>query len=137
MTHVEKIRQENQQIKSQIEALLGWDNATFCQFQFTMGYAYLYEEMVLDAMAMQELVYMKTFWNWWKNQWIKRDIQFLRDVRCMGKNISKTIYKKESIAYTYQQYHATQSIFFIPHKEVLRESYARFIGKANKEIVNG
>lgn len=136
MTHLQQIQKENKEVKAKIEELLGWDNSTFCHFQEAMGYAYL-ESEVMDALAVKELVYLKTFWSWWKNQWVKRDIQFLRDVMAMGTNINRSIYRADKIVNTYTQYHRTQAILFIPHKEVMRKSYARFIGKLNKQIVNG
>jgi hypothetical protein len=137
MTHVEKIRQENQLIKAQIQRVLGWDNETFCHFQEAMGYAYLESEDILSPMAVKELTYIKTFWSWWVNQWVKRDIQFLRDVMIVGNSLPRTIYRQEKIVETYQQYHQTKSFLFSPHKEVLRLSYARFIGRINKLVVHG
>lgn len=136
LTHVQKIRQENQTVKAKVEQLLGWDNHTYCHFQEEMGYRYLAEETNNDPAA-KELVYMKSFWNWWKNQWIKRDIQFLKDVMNVGGKLPNSIYKASKIANTYQQYHKVNAMLFEPHKEVIRESYARFIGKLNKEVVNG
>jgi hypothetical protein len=132
MTHLEQIRAENQQVKAQIQTLLDWDNHTFCHFQEAMGYAYLSSEDILSSMAVQELTYMKSFWSWWRNQWVKRDIQFLQDVM-----VSTALPSKSKIVTRYQQYHQTKASLFKPHKEVLRQSYARFIGKLNKEIVNG
>jgi hypothetical protein len=137
MTHLDQIRKENQQVKSQIETLLGWNNSTFCHFQEAMGYTYLKDELGSDFQSARELVYMKTFWNWWKNQWVKRDMQFLKDVMATGKKLPQSIYRKERIESTYMQYHKANSILFSPHKETMRASYCRFIGRTNKEVVNG
>ena len=97
LTHVQRIKAENQQIKTQIEQLLGWDNATFCHFQFNAGLRYLQDEIDLDALAIQEMAEMQTFWAWWRNQWVKRDIQFLKTVMQLSNQRHKTIYRNERI----------------------------------------
>lgn len=137
MTHLQQIKQENKQVQAQVLAITGLSNHAFCHFQEEMGYAYLQEETKGDLSAVKELVYMKTFWNWWKNQWVIRDKRFLIDVARIRASLHNSIYDACSIVNTYKQYHNPKAIFFSPHKSLMQESYARLIGKVNKAVVNG
>lgn len=137
MTHAQQIRLENKQIKDKVEALLGWDNETYCRFQEEIGYRYLECENVIDPNAIKELTYMKEFWNWWKMQFIKRDKIFLHDIEIVNSMFEEGVYSADNNQYIYKKYHTPNAILFTPHKTLLRDSYARFIGKINKQIVNG
>jgi hypothetical protein len=131
-------------IEAQVKEALGWYKRDFCDFhhaynnfQFEAGLRYLEDEMDLDTVSVSKMAQNRHFWGWWRNQWVKRDKTFLNDVARFDKdNLPKTIYSFKNICYTYKQYHNTNAILFVPHKELLRKSYAQFIGKFTKQIIN-
>ena len=137
LTHVETIKQQNFQVKEAVLQLLNCHSNHYNNLQYEVGLSYLEDEMELDELAVKEMAEMPLFWSWWRNQWIKRDITFLQTVNKMGAMRARTIYRQSKIAQTYQQYHTVNSILFAPHRATIRESYARFIGKINKQVVNG
>ena len=137
LTHVEKVKNQNLQIKEQVQALLGWSNHDYCHFQEAIGYHYLDSEIGLNTPLVKELTHTKEFWSWFKNQWIKRDLRFLKDVMAVANHRPKTIYRANTIVATYKNYHRSGSILFAPHKTTMRESYSRMIGNLNKRVVNG
>lgn len=143
-TYIEQIRHENLMVEAKVFCALEWNKRDFCDFhhayyhfQFEAGLRYLEDEMDLDAAAVLEMAQKRSFWGWWRNQWVKRDKQFLKDVERMGINPPRSIYSFKNICYTYKQYHNPNAILFVPHKELLQKSYAQFIGKFTKQIING
>ena len=137
LTHVETIRQENIQVKAEIFKLLNCHSNHYNSLQYEMGLEYLDNETNLDNAAAKIVAETALFWSWWRNQWIKRDICFLRTVNQLGETRKQTIYRPVRIAQTYQKFHSVNSILFLPHKAAIRESYAQFIGRMNKQKVNG
>lgn len=137
LTQVQAIKQENIEVKAAVLKLLNCHSNHYNSLQFEMGLTYLDNETKLDKEAAKIMAETPLFWAWWRNQWVKRDKDFLRTVRKIGAARKRTIYRAETIAQTYQKYHSVNSILFSPHKAAIRESYAQFIGKLNKEIVNG
>lgn len=116
-------------MKQEITQLLGWTELEYNQFIYDTGIAYLHQYIPDDRPGIAALERSRIFWNWWKNHWIQRDMQFvhktsggLRDARryyCLVHNVKRLI----------------GTIY--PNAVILHESYATMINEFNKEVVYG
>jgi hypothetical protein len=59
---------------------LQWDEEYYCNLKYRTGFEYLRFQTVGDAEALADLEKEAVYWNWWKNQWLLREEQFLADV---------------------------------------------------------
>jgi hypothetical protein len=63
--------------RQQVMTLLRWDESQFAEFQYKTGKQYLQSYISSDPEGIDMLVGSRIFWNWWKNQWLARDMSFL------------------------------------------------------------
>ncbi len=75
--HVDAVKLEilnNQQL---VQAVLNWEEQQYCDFQFEAGISYGKRITDGDTMGYDMLIRSRYFWQWWKNEWSKRDADFL------------------------------------------------------------
>src|SRR5690242_267896 len=68
-------------IKRRIMQALQWSELEYHTAQFEGGLAYLDCYLKNECWGKDQLKQNKTFWAWWRNQWVKRDEQFMRDIK--------------------------------------------------------
>jgi len=61
-----------------VQAVLDWDNEQYCWFKYEAGIAYAKRMTDNDAIGFDFLIKTTFYWNWWKNEWAKRDAEFLQ-----------------------------------------------------------
>jgi len=122
--HIQRIRQENASIKTQVLNLLGWDEMAFTEFQQNAGFEYL-QEMFGDLELAADLPYHKAFWSWWLMHWTKRDREFLE--------LSGLLFQNELESF-YRDLHNPISIPFQPHGIIMEETYSSMMHKLVKEV---
>lgn len=61
-----------------VQAVLDWDHQQYCDFKFDAGMAYAKRMTDNDAVGFEFLIKTTFYWNWWKNEWAKRDADFLQ-----------------------------------------------------------
>lgn len=128
ITHIQKVQIQNQTVREQIQHLLGWSRLQYAEFQEEMGYAYLEYEFGLYTPMVNLLPYEKTFWSWWINHWVKRDIAFLKEAYKYNDHWRVIAYKTGN---------RPNSIHFKNHIKMLRLSYNGMINTLIKEVHNG
>lgn len=119
ITQTEKMRLENDFIKTQVQKVLQWDDLQYGSFQAAMGEAYLKEEFEITPEIAQELMKSKVYWSWWINHWTQRDIVWLQHNPRPRGFVTVAAYKL---------HHNPAAIVFKPHNTILRESYKEMIG---------
>lgn len=77
-THVELVRLQNLNNEQRIQTLLNWTEQEYCQFKFDNGIDYAKRIADTDAIGLDFLIKTKFFWQFWKNEWAKRDASFLQ-----------------------------------------------------------
>lgn len=119
-TQIEKIKQQAQSLKQQICQLLSWDELSFAEYQYETGIKYLRYYIPTDKWGQAMLIRDKIFWNWWKNQWVKRDEEFIDDNFSGEYNAMRACYKS---------YHDAEALAreITPSGIVLGVSYKKMI----------
>lgn len=79
-THLAKVRAQDKNQQKLIMDLLGWNEMSWCQNQYDKGLEYLSCEVDGDQMGFDLLVKSRAFWSYWKNEWAKRDANFIHDL---------------------------------------------------------
>lgn len=127
LTHIQKVKIENQTIKERVQAVLKWDDLQYGNFQAAMGELYLKTELDCSTELANELMRSKIYWSWWINHWVQRDKVFLYHNPCHQGHVTVAAYKLA---------HNPQAIVFKPHNTILRYSYAEMMGKLIDSKVN-
>lgn len=60
-----------------VQAVLNWDEERYCYFKYDAGIAYAKRMTDNDTIGFDFLIKTTFYWNWWKNEWAKRDNEFL------------------------------------------------------------
>ena len=123
-THTQQRKDEAKSLKQQIMELLQWKEQTYCDHQYNTGLQYLYLYIPGDPIGMEYLTRSKIFWNWWKNKWADRDLEFIEWFE-PKRNAGKL--KLQSMVVLYLQHHDAQMLSedIKPCAVVLGNSYAR------------
>jgi hypothetical protein len=61
-----------------VQAVLNWDEDQYCNFKYEAGIAYAKRMTDNDTVGFNFLIKTTFYWNWWKNEWAKRDEEFLQ-----------------------------------------------------------
>lgn len=118
----------NSIVQNRIVSLLRWDDDRYSRFLFESGNAYLYAYIKGEAEeVIAQIKRSRSFWNWWKLHWEKRDIAFLDSAESVDWRLARQLYQNLHDA-------ATLAGEIYPNGEVLGESYAKMIGELNKEV---
>jgi hypothetical protein len=128
------------QTQKNIISLLQWDDGRMGTFMMECANNYLYHYIQFEADSIiDEIKRSEIFWNWWKDEWAKRD-EIFND---MHEGIDKKMIDKWVVREQYNNMHDPEMLASELHPSgvILGESYARMIGKLNdaakeKEVVN-
>jgi hypothetical protein len=123
-SHIERVRQENASIKTQVLNLLGWSELAFAEFQEAAGFAYLKAQFG-DIQLAADLPSHKAFWSWWLMHWVRRDREFLE--------LSGLLFRHELEGY-YREIHDPLSVPFRPHAAVMEDTYSDMMHRLIKEV---
>ncbi len=126
MTHIEQSRQLFARNKKKVQALLGWDDLQYGNFQFETAYDYLKQSMKLDDYWIEALTHVKGFWNWWINTWNLRDCHHYLPA---AKRLAPDQYES-----TYRLMHSIPYIDWYPGRQIMDEAYAVMIGECWDEV---
>lgn len=120
--HIKK----NHNTKQRVLSILKWQENQFTDFQYRMGCQYLQGYISKDPDMIDKLVCNRIFWNWWRNQWLLRDIPFV------DSNIDKVSYATALSIYLnlHDPEVLVHSIY--PGGAILEESYAAMMGNVIK-----
>lgn len=77
-SHIASIRLINFDNEQLIQALLDWDEDQYCYFKYDTGIAYAQRITDNDSIGVDMIIKTRFFWQWWKNEWAKRDADFLQ-----------------------------------------------------------
>jgi hypothetical protein len=61
-----------------VQAVLDWDEGQYCWFKYEAGISYAKRITENDTIGYNLLIKTTFYWNWWKNEWAKRDADFLQ-----------------------------------------------------------
>jgi hypothetical protein len=75
--HVDWVKLQNLNNEQLIQAVLNWDEMQYCEFKYEAGIAYAKRMTDNDVIGFDVLIQTRFFWQWWKNEWAKRDDEFL------------------------------------------------------------
>lgn len=61
-----------------VQAVLDWSEEQYCWFKYKAGLDYAKRMTDNDTVGYDFLIKTTFYWNWWKNEWAKRDADFLQ-----------------------------------------------------------
>jgi hypothetical protein len=107
----------------QITRLLKWTETEYAEFVNDMGIDYLNAYIPNDLHGIYMLNNSRMYWNWWKNHWQIRDMEFLEIVN--GEGYTKMLQR------LYTKFHSVSRLIneIYPNAQVLGSDYCRMIGK--------
>ena len=76
-SYTQHIKKQMQATRQRVIALLRWDEHQYAAYQEKMGKQYLQSYISKDPQGIDRLIANRIFWNWWKNQWLLRDMAFM------------------------------------------------------------
>lgn len=112
-----------QSTKLLIMHLLNWDELQYGEFQYKTGTQYLQAYIPHDPAGIDMLIESRIFWNWWKNHWLQRDEEFLKDAQVRHSH-------QALIVSMYICTHCPDTLVgqIRPQAVVLADSYSKMIG---------
>ena len=135
MGQVNRIRIKHRQIKTKICQLINITDQEYFWFITDTGILYLRDILKLDKFSIEQMTSNKIFWNWWKQQWINRDEQFIKKYPLMrsGKRILRAQADRDRIRNFYlRDYHKIEHLpcYLIQ----LEDAYDKMIQQIIQEI---
>jgi hypothetical protein len=129
-SYTQHIKTQMQTTKQQVISLLRWSEDQYASFQYKMGKQYLQSYISKDPAGIDMLVGSRIFWNWWKNQWMLRDIEFIQ----IG---ATTEYFDKAGDGIYRLIHSPEKLIgtIYPSAVILEDSYAEMIGNVIKSEI--
>ena len=115
MSHIKEIVSIQKFTRDKVKQLLGWDDLQYGEYQMQQADAYLEYQIGADVWGVQAIRETPQFWGWWRNQWHKRDMQFVEDAKGLAVN--------ERVLY-YEITHDAEAIDFTPQGNVLQHTFA-------------
>jgi hypothetical protein len=122
--------------QKKVRTALRWSEEQYADFMYNCGLAYL--QFYIGNEPQEVLSHIrksKTFWNWWKLHWQKRDEEFFQKWKeeVIDGNCNAGLEWLE----IYFEYHDPKTLAaeIYPSGVVLGESYATMIDQLNKEAV--
>lgn len=128
-TTVELRAEQTSSLKQQVCQLLEWDELQYAEHQYNTGLQYLQHYIPRDPAGIDQLAANKIYWNWWKNRWADRDLQF-----CNPGTPMLTM-KTRLAMYRLLHNPAFLAKEIWPNSIVLASSYAEMIHDVIKEVV--
>jgi hypothetical protein len=124
--HIRTKQAEMQSTKKTVMQLLGWSDQEYAEHQYKAGCNYLQAYIPKDPQGIDMLVKSKTYWNWWRNQWHQRDLQFLQ---------GSVMQSKKRLTRMYHELHSPTELAKEIHLNgvVLGETYAQMIGQLHDQ----
>ena len=125
-SYTQHIKKQMQATKQRVINLLRWDENQYAEYQYKIGKQYLQSYIPRDPEGIDMLVGSRIFWNWWKNQWLLRDMAF------MDSEIEKV--NHATIVSIYLSLHDADALIqcIYPSGAVLEDGYAEMIGNVIK-----
>ncbi|MNS11898.1 hypothetical protein D3C72_434490 [compost metagenome] len=109
--------------KRHIVELLQWDDYKYAAFQYEFGLLWLKLE-VKDPFVIDQFERSRIFWNWWKVEWHKRDVEMLN---------SRFAIQKFKMSTRLQIYHDLHDPHHLIAEGYLDDSYAQIINLITHE----
>jgi hypothetical protein len=109
------ILKDMREAQEQVSALCGFTSEEIGDMQFASAFECLERVLGSDQYGIDQLPKTSAFWHWWKEQWFRRDEQFLNNIKFdieTGKHIA--LIKNEGYLYVesasqfrqvYREYH--------------------------------
>lgn len=76
-TYIKHVRHADASQQQQIMELLNLSELEYCDNQYEKGLAYALKQVDGDSFGFETLIRSKSFWAFWKNEWAKREANFL------------------------------------------------------------
>ena len=116
-TQVELVKLQNIDNEQLVQALFDMDADTYCQFKFDTGISYARRMTMNDEMGYDMLIKTRFFWQWWKNEWAKREAEFLELYSATS-----------STAKLYDQYLFTHSVYRLCDDNLMSKKAISMVG---------
>lgn len=133
-THIETRRKIAAALKARVCELLGWDEQQYADFQYECGLRYLRHSIPADNWGQDWLQRAAIFWNWWKNEWCRRDAEFCEPEEGWHPELLGTENMRRLYHHEHNPIVLASEIY--PNRVVLDESYNQMISELIKETVN-
>lgn len=127
--YTQHIKKQMQTTRQRVMSLLRWNESQYAEYQYKMGKQYLQSYIPRDPEGIDMLISSRIFWNWWKNQWLLRDMAF------MDSEIEKV--NHATALSIYLNLHNPDALIqcIYPTGAVLEAGYAVMIDNVNKSLI--
>lgn len=68
------------QLREQVQQLLGWSEEQYGQFVYDCGLAYMQYIAGEYPAVYSQIIRSEKFWNWWKRHWEQREKEYLERI---------------------------------------------------------
>lgn len=125
LTHIKKVKLADLNQQQAICQLLDFTELEYCQNQYDKGLAYAKHQVDGDDFGYQVLIRSKSFWAYWKNEYAKREKEFIRN------------YKDFDLSYLGEEYefiHSVDGIKCSRPAEYIEKEFAALWGQVWREV---
>lgn len=127
-SHIENVRKQHSSTAELVKVLLNWSTEEYNEFQYVAGINYAHHITGGDEMGFDMLVTTKYYWAWWRNEWAKRDADFITD------NANKTNMIMLHQEYTFNH---TDALHIGKMAEIMEKMGVYVMGYAIDEVMKG
>jgi hypothetical protein len=124
-TYIKNVRLTDASQQQQIMELLSISELDYCQNQYDKGLAYALKQVDGDSYGFETLIRSKSFWSFWKNEWAKREANFLETF---------TNYSPDFLLEEYEFIHSYNGIRASKPIDQIENEFSYLWGKVWKEM---
>lgn len=130
VTHIDRMRGQYNYNRKQVLFLTGMTEAQYAQLMFDTGVEWLCQYTGDDEEMLRMVLSQPVVWQWWKNEWNRRDDEFLPAL------FRKYEQCKNECNALYRMHHQQTFIRWTPPYNLLLCCYDKVIGKMFDNLKN-
>ena len=119
-TITDNLRAWEKEQRETVQALLGWSDERYTEFQYYMAIEWIIQEFGADCPLINRVLEERMFWSWWRLHWVKRDQEFVEMFDMLRPDEYDTYYEMQ---------HEPASVYFKPHSVIMHATYEKLITK--------
>jgi len=124
LTHAQAVKLQNVTNEQLIQALFDLNQDDYSELKFDSGIRYAKRLTDSDEVGFDFLVKTRFYWQWWKNEWAKRDEEFI-DKYSVASDLSVL----------YDQYLFIHNIARLKSDQLMQKKTASMVGHAMDEYL--
>lgn len=143
MSHIDRILYKVEEARNTVLAMTGLTEEELSEMQFLLAYECLERIIAKDDYGKRELPLTGKFWDWWKDQWYRRDRVFLDSTvfdtelmkyvaRVPQYNFPIVLKNEEAIRSAYKLYHRVEPSNDLINNAVIEQSFYQLLRESKQ-----